>query len=68
MNTYIRSSIKRLIGFSVATALATSAHAGLTFTVTAPNGVGDVVALTNAITRINALGGMANKNGSKIWL
>ncbi len=54
MNTYIRSSVKSLIGFSVAAALATSAHAALTFTIPAPNGVGDVVALTNALAQVNA--------------
>ncbi len=69
MNTYIRSSIKRLIGFSVATALATSAHAALTFTIPAPNGVGDVVALTNALAQINALANIPDgRFFSKIWL
>ncbi len=71
MNTKIRSSVKSLIGFSVATALATSAYAALTFTIPAPNGVGDVVALTNALAQINAAPADGNPNGrfwSKVWL
>ncbi len=56
------------IAAALALAAAISARAGLTFTVTAPNGVGDVVALTNAIDQINKLNGMNPKNGSQVWL
>ena len=51
-----------------AATLALPVRAGLTFTIEAPNGVGDVMALTNAVDRINKLDGMAAKNGSKVWL
>ena len=67
MNTYIRSSVKSLIGFSVAAALATSAHAALTFTIPAPNGVGDVVALTNAFQQLDAAG-FNGRMGARVWL
>jgi hypothetical protein len=63
------SLVTRRSSLIVAAALvAASVHAGLTFTIPAPNGIGDVVALTNALAQINALSGMANKNGSKVWL
>lgn len=67
MNTYIRSSVKSLVGFSVAAALATSAHAALTFTIPAPNGVGDVVALTNAFQQLDAAG-YNGRMGARVWL
>ena len=67
MNTNIRGSAKKLIGLSVVVAMATSAHAGLTFTIPAPNGVGDVVALTNAFTQIYAAG-YNGRMGARVWL
>ena len=72
MKTTIRRSANDFATAFAAIALALGAaapaRAALQFTIPAPNGVGDVVALTNALAQINAISGMNNKNGSKVWL
>ncbi len=66
MKLQLRSVSLALAACALAAAL--PVQASLTFTIEAPNGVGDVVSLTNALDRINKLDGMNAKNGSKVWL
>ena len=48
-------------------ACASDAHAAFVRTIEAPNGVGDVVALTNALTELNALAD-AGRSDMRVWL
>ena len=78
MNTTTISHVSRVSIRSVrfatiiaALELASSTYGALVFNIPAPNGVGDVVALTNALARISAAPDNDNSNGkfkSKVWL
>ena len=65
----VRSLPRTEVFAAIAFLLAPVAQAAYEVTIPAPNGVGDVVALTNALARANAMGEDAvNRLDARIWL
>ena len=69
MHKIVENNGKAITAFLLAAATSMScmlgANAAQTYTIEAPNGVGDVVALTNALTQLNAL---SSRDNARVWL
>ena len=61
----VRSLLRIEAVAAIAFLIAPVAQAAYEATIPAPNGVGDVVALTNALTELNAL---SDRTSARIWL
>ena len=72
MHKIVENNGKAITAFLLAVATSMSCMLGASaaaqiYTIEAPNGVGDVVALTNALTQLNALS-QDDRGGARVWL
>ena len=72
MHKIVENNGRAIAAFLLAAATSMSCMLGASaaaqiYTIEAPNGVGDVVALTNALTQLNALS-QDDRGGARVWL